>query len=119
MSLYAQAVAAERAAKIARDNADHAAGVESLRQQLLEVTNQRDALHRLCKFNEKTMADLICQRDDLLAELTTARNALIREGMQRDELLAALERADDILTTEYDHVSPWVKATIARVKESK
>lgn len=39
MSLYAQAVAAERAAKIARDMADHEAGVEKLRafaQKMLE-----------------------------------------------------------------------------------
>lgn len=37
MSLYAQAVAAERAAKIERDMADHAAGIESLRQQLADA----------------------------------------------------------------------------------
>lgn len=51
MSLYAQAVAAERAAKIARDmmdheakierdRLDHAAGIESLRQQLAKLTMQ-------------------------------------------------------------------------------
>lgn len=65
---------------------------------VVDLVKQRDDLNRLCEFNEKTMADLLQQRNDLLA---------------------ALERADDILITEYDHVSPWVKSTIARVKKSK
>jgi len=55
MNLYEQAVAAERAAKIARDmmdheakierdRLDHAAGIESMRQQLAAVERQRDDL---------------------------------------------------------------------------
>jgi hypothetical protein len=44
MSLYAEAVAAERAAKIARDMADHEAGIDALRE---ENKRMRDRIERL------------------------------------------------------------------------
>lgn len=68
--------------------------------------------------SKETYQELMDCRKELLIEAIDLGNHLIKVTAQRDELLAALERADDILTTEYDHVSPWVKATIARVKES-
>ena len=42
-------------------------------------------------FDQAAIDAISKQRDELLADLTAARNALLREGMQRDELLAALE----------------------------
>ncbi len=41
MSLYANAVAAERAAKIARDMADHEAGINTLRDENAMLLQQR------------------------------------------------------------------------------
>ena len=55
MSLYAQAVAAERAAKIARDMADHEAGIEALRQQLAEATDQIAAAVAACKVKDDAL----------------------------------------------------------------
>ena len=56
-----------------------------------EVRNtKKEAAQDLRELKQK-----LKQLDELQKQLTDARNALLREGMQRDELLAALERFMD------------------------
>lgn len=49
MRLYANAVAAERAAKIARDAADHEAGIAALREENKRLRTIEAAARNLCK----------------------------------------------------------------------
>lgn len=64
MNLYAQAVAAERAAKIARDMKDHEAGIDSLRQQLAacqaEKLRLRDAVEFYLAANDPSEFGCAC-----------------------------------------------------------
>lgn len=48
MNLYANAVAAERAAKIARDMADHEAGIDALREENKRLRIIEEAARNLC-----------------------------------------------------------------------
>ena len=56
------------------------------------------------------------QRDELQAQLTEARNALLREGMQRDELLEALARTRNMIRSNPKAAENCANDAIASVK---
>lgn len=91
-----------------------------------EVRNtKKEAAQDLRELKQK-----LKQLDELQKQLTDARNALLREGMQRDELLAALERFMDSHEecTDFDGFAAQIvsmadyhqaQEAIASVKEKK
>lgn len=72
----------DRFARLAREIAVEESRFNGLWDDFSRVVNQRDALNRLCAFNEKTMADLLWQRNTLLAacEKTLAENGHLADG---------------------------------------
>ncbi len=95
MSLYALAVAAERAAKIARDNADHAAGVESLRKQRDELLAENTRLSESCR-------DFAAQGETDAAIIKEDGREIHFLRTQRDELLSALKEIRDDFDCDSD-----------------
>ena len=71
-----------------------------------EVRNtKKEAAQDLRELKQK-----LKQLDELQKQLTDARNALLREGMQRDVLLDAVTRCYKMLLSEPDTRGAWFKA---------
>ena len=52
--------------------------------------------------------------DEMKALAEQRLQALKKAQAERDKLFEVLERADEILVTEYNHVSPRIKAALAK-----
>jgi len=78
--------------------------IKSLRQQLAELKNTW--------LSPETYKTLMEERQETLRELS---DHLKREVMLRD----GLKRADDLLRTSYDHVSPLIREALATTDDLK
>lgn len=65
-------------------------------EMITELTRQRDELNKLCEFNQRTMEELLVQRDELLAacEKFKAYEKAAGEGKDVEAMLCYAEATD-------------------------